>query len=400
MRFGLSGSGAVGAILLLLLALWPAPVAAQTVKLGAVVPLTGRYGGGGAQVRAGYELAMEHLNAAGGVSVGGKKLPLELVLLDDESDATKTVSRLETLAAQEVVAYLGGFGSDLHAAAASVAEKNKIPYLGVAFALKKIHEQGFRYLFSPFWKSPDIGEQLVGFLGSLPAAARVKTVAIFQEKTDWGAEMTRAWAAGAKGAGYQVVVQAEYAPGAKDFSDMVLKAKSAGADAVFGLPTPPDGMTLVKQMKELDYTPKMLLLIRAPDPPIWSKNLGKDGDFVILAPGWHHAVKAPGVSELNEAHQKKFGRPADPIAGPAYACVQIVANALTRAGALDREKLRAAVAATEMTTVEGPVKFRPDGTGIVQSVFVQWINGKQELVWPRESATTPVVYPAPPFAKR
>src|SRR5204863_178718 len=153
------------------------------------------------------------------------------------------------------------FGSDLHAAAASVAEKNKVPYLGVAFALKKIHEQGFRYLFSPFWKSPDIGEQLVGFLGSLPAAARVKTVAIFQEKTDWGAEMTRA-------------------------------------------------------------------------------------------------------------------------------------------GALDREKLRAAVAATEMTTVEGPVKFRPDGTGIVQSVFVQWINGKQELVWPRESATTPVVYPAPPFAKR
>jgi branched-chain amino acid transport system substrate-binding protein len=387
------------AILLLLLALWPAPASAQTVRLGAVVPLTGRYGGGGAQVRAGYELAVEHLNAAGGVAVGGKKLPLELVLLDDESDATKTVSRLETLAAQEVVAYLGGFGSDLHAAAASVAEKNKIPYLGVAFALKKIHEQGFRYLFSPFWKSPDIGEQLVGFLGSLPAP-RVKTVAIFQEKTDWGAEMARAWTAGATGAGYQVVVQAEYAPGAKDFSDMVLKAKSAGADAVFGLPTPPDGMTLVKQMKELDYTPKMLLLIRAPDPPVWSKNLGKDGDFVILAPGWHHAVKAPGVNQLNEAHQKKFGRPADPIAGPAYACVQIVANALTRAGALDREKLRAAIAATDMTTVEGPVRFRPDGTGIVQSVFVQWINGKQELVWPKESATTPVVYPAPPFAKR
>src|SRR5260370_14888195 len=108
------------ALLLLTLSLWSAPAAAETIKLGAVVPLTGRYGGGGAQVRAGYELAVEHINAAGGVSVGGKKLPLELVLLDDESDATKTVSRLETLAAQEVLAYLGGFGSDLHAAAASV----------------------------------------------------------------------------------------------------------------------------------------------------------------------------------------------------------------------------------------------------------------------------------------
>jgi branched-chain amino acid transport system substrate-binding protein len=386
--------------LAVLTAAGPAAAAAQTIKVGAVVPLTGRYAGGGAQVRAGYEIAVEHINAGGGVTVGRKKMPLELILLDDESDATKTVSRMETLASQDVIAYLGGFGSDLHAAAASVAEKNKIPYLGVAFALKKIHEQGFRYLFSPFEKSPEIGEDLVRLLGSLPGGERVKTVAIFQEKTDWGVEMTRAWMEGAKTAGYQVVVQAEYAPGAKDFSEMILKAKSAGADAVFGIPTPPDGMTMVKQMKELNYTPKMSLLIRAADPPIWSKNLGKDGDYVILAPGWHYAFKAPGVKELNEAHQKKYGRPADPIVGPAYACVQILANALTRAGALDREKLRAAIAATDMTTVEGPVKFRPDGTGILQSVFVQWINGKQELIWPKESATMPVVYPAPPFAKR
>jgi len=386
--------------LAVLTAAGPAVVAAQTIKVGAVVPLTGRYGAGGAQVRAGYEFAVEHINAAGGISIGGKKMPLELVLLDDESDATKTVSRLETLAAQDVIAYLGGFGSDLHAAAASVAEKNKTPYLGVAFALKKIHEQGFRYLFSPFWKSPDIGEQLVGFLNSLPAAERVKSVAIFQEKTDWGAEMARAWVDAGKAAGYRVAVQAEYAPGAKDFSDAILKAKSANADAVFGIPTPPDGMTMVKQMKELNYTPKMSLLIRAADAPIWSKNLEKDGDYVILAPGWHHAVKAPGVRELNEAHQKKFGRPADPIVGPAYACVQILADALAHAGALDREKVRTAIAATDMTTVVGPVKFRPDGTGIIQSVFVQWINGKQELVWPKDSATMPVVYPAPPFAKR
>ena len=394
------GARRVLVALAILAAAMPTVAGAQTIKVGAVVPLTGRYGGGGAQVRAGYEIAVEHVNAAGGVSVGGKKMPLELILLDDESDATKTVSRLETLASQDVIAYLGGFGSDLHAAAASVAEKNKIPYLGVAFALKKIHEQGFRYLFSPFEKSPEIGEDLVKLLGSLPGGERVKTVAIFQEKTDWGAEMTRAWTEGGKTAGYQVVVQAEYAPGAKDFSEMILKAKSAGADAVFGIPTPPDGMTMVKQMKELNYSPKMSVLIRAADPPIWSKNLGKDGDYVILAPGWHHAFKAPGVPELNEAHQKKFGRPADPIVGPAYTCVQILANALTRAGALDREKLRAAIATTDIATVEGPVKFRPDGTGIIQSVFVQWINGKQELVWPKDSATMPVVYPAPPFAKR
>ena len=378
----------------------PLPAAAQSIKLGAVVPLTGRYGSGGAQVRAGYEIAVEHVNAAGGVTVGGKKMPLELVLLDDESDATKTVSRLETLAAQGVVVYLGGFGSDLHAAASSVAEKNRVPYLGVAFALNKVHQQGFRYLFSPFWKSPDIGQQLPGLLASLPAAERVKTVAIFQEKTDWGREMAAAWNEAGRAAGYQVVVNGEYAPGAKDFSDLILKAKAANADAVFALPTPPDGVAIVKQMKELGYTPKLTIFVRAPDPPVWSRNLGKDGDYVVIVPGWHHAVKAPGVKELNDAHVKKIGRPADPIAGPAYACIQIAAAAVGRAGSLDREKVRDAIAATSMPTVVGSVKFRHDGTGVVQSVFLQWLNGKQELVWPKESATAPFAYPAPPFAKR
>jgi branched-chain amino acid transport system substrate-binding protein len=389
-------------VLLALALLGTAPTVAwaQTVKLGAVVPLTGRYGAGGAQIRAGYEIAVEQINAGGGVTVGSAKLPIELVLQDDESDATKTVARLEGLAAQGVVGYLGGFGSDLHAAAASVAEKNRVPYLGVAFALQKIHQQGFRYLFSPFWKSPDIGQATQGLLGLIPAGERPKTVAIFQEKTDWGREMAAAWTEAGKSAGYQVVVTGEYAPGAKDFSDIILKARTANADVVLALPNPPDGMTLVKQMKELGYTPKLSFFIRAPDAQVWSQNLGKDGDFMVLAAGWHHAMKGAGVKELNDAHQKKLGRPADPLVGPAYACVQILAAAVTRAGGTDREKIRDAVAATSMNTVIGAVKFRPDGTGIVPQALLQWINGKQELVWPKEAATAPLAFPAPPFDKR
>jgi branched-chain amino acid transport system substrate-binding protein len=203
--------GPWGARLLLLavgLGAWPAVTIAQTVKVGAVIPLTGRYAAGGAQVRAGYEIAVEDVNRGGGVTVGGKKTPLELLILDDESDATKTVARLETLAAQGVVAYLGGFGSDLHAAAASVAEKNRIPYLGVAFALFKIHQQGFRYLFSPFPKSPDIGREFGVLLLSVPAAERPKRAAIFQEKTDWGKEMAAAFLEAGKAAGYEAPCRA------------------------------------------------------------------------------------------------------------------------------------------------------------------------------------------------
>jgi len=389
----------------LLLVSWPiaqsigAPP--ETAKLGAVIPLTGRYASGGAQVKAGYEIAVDDINGRGGVQVGNRKVRLELSILDDESDPTKTVSRFEALASQGVVTLLGGFGSDLHAAAAAVAEKNRTPYCGVAFALHAIHERGYRFLFSPFPKSPDIARETYRFLnGTIPSAERPRRVAIFQERTDWGRELGDIWTARSRESGYEVVLRADYTPVSRDLSDIILRAKSAGADAVFSLPAPPDGITLIRQMKELDFNPKFIMMIRAADATSWTQSLGKDGDDVVLAPGWHHAVKFPGVQELNAKHQQRFGRPADVIVGPAYACIQIVANAIERAGKLEPIAIRDAIAATNMQTVVGPVRFQPDGTGIVRSVFVQWQAGKQEMVWPKDLGATRLLYPAPRWRDR
>jgi branched-chain amino acid transport system substrate-binding protein len=374
---------------------------APTVRLGAVVPITGRYAAGGAQVRAGYEIAIEDINAAGGVMIGGQRVRLEMQLLDDESDPTKTVSRLEALGQDRVHVYLGGFGSDLHAAAAAVAEKNRIPYCGVAFALHAVHERGLKFLFSPFPKSPDIAVETYRFLNSSVAAdQRPRKVAIFQERTDWGRELADIWTARSSENGYQVVLRADYAPLTRDLSDVILRAKNAGAEAVFALPTPPDGITLVRQMKELDFSPRVIMMIRAADAVSWAQSLGKDGDDILLAPGWHNGVKFPGVSQLNAKHQQRFGRPADVITGPSYACVRIVANAVERAGRVDSAAIRDALAATNIQTVVGPVRFRPDGTGVVQTMFVQWQAGKQELVWPRSQATANLRYPATPWRSR
>jgi branched-chain amino acid transport system substrate-binding protein len=322
------------------------------------------------------------------------------VLLDDESDATKTVARLETLASQQVVAYLGGFGSDLHAAAASIAEKNRIPYLGVAFALHKIHQQGFKYLFSPFPKSPDISRETYRFLNaSVPQAQRPRQIAVFKERTDWGEEIGGLWTTRAKEFGYNAGID-EYAVGARDLSDVILRAKAANVDAVFALPTPPDGFNFIRQMKQLGFNAKMYLMVRAPDAVVWGQNLGKDGDYVVLSPGWHNAMRFPGVKELNDKHQRAHGRPADVITGPAYASVQILADAVSRAGGADRAKIRDALAATNLPTVMGTVRFRPDGTGVVPTAFLQWQRGRQELVWPKEFATQPFQYPAPPWNQR
>jgi branched-chain amino acid transport system substrate-binding protein len=346
-------------------------------------------------VRAGYEIGVEDVNARGGVRIGDRRMPLELIIQDDESDPTKTVSRLETLATQGVVVFLGGFGSDLHAAAAAVAEKNRIPYCGVAFALHAIHQQGFKFLFSPFVKSPDIAIGIYRFLNAtVPADQRPRRVAIFAERTDWGRELSRLWTARSTEFGFQIVVPAEYSVGSRDFSDIILRAKAAGAEAVFSMPTPPDGIALIRQMKELDFGPKVILMIRAPDAVSWTQALGKDGDYVLLAPGWHHAFRFPGVAELNAKHQQRVGRPADVVTGPAYACIQIVTDAIERAGKLDPIAIRDAIAATNLQTVAGPVQFRPDGTGIVPFVLVQWQNGTQQLVWPKDLGATSFQFPA------
>jgi branched-chain amino acid transport system substrate-binding protein len=371
-----------------------------SIPIGAVIPTTGRYAAGGTLVKNGYELAVEDINAAGGVDVGGEKFKLELLVLDDESDATKTTQRMETLnSSNAVVAYLGGFGSDLHAAAAAIAEKNKIPYVGVAFALYSIHQQGYQYLFSPFPKSPDIAKATFDLLDSLDP--KPTKVAIFAETTDWGAELGGLWKTEISSRGYELVVDEQYAPGAKDFSPLVGKAKDAGAQVVLGLPNPPDGTAIVKQMKELAYTPEVMFLIRAPDSATWAQNLGKDGDGVMLIQGWAANVSFPGSAEMVQRYSAKYGSEAQSSVGSAYASVQILADAISRAGSTDRQAIRDALAETDLSdTVIGPVNFNPDGTGQVISIVTQYQNGAQVAIWPKDQSAAEPVYPAPAFDQR
>jgi len=381
----------------------PAAQAPETIKVGAVVPLTGPFAGGGAQVERGYKMAVEDINNAGGIYVKeyDKQIPIELIVLDDESDPNNTVSHLEALNSDEqVVAYLGGFASPLHAAAAAIAEKNKIPYLGVAFALQAPHNQGFKYLFSPFPKSPDMSDAIFEMVNSYTTEENRPTkVAIFQEQTDWGIELGDLWRESAPKYGYDIVVDETYTPGTTDYTDLILKAQDAGANMVLALPTPPDGFAMYKQMGELGYTPDFSFMVRAADVPTW-KDLGTVGQYVILCPGWSNALTFPGVDKLNEEHIALMDRPADPMVGPSYGIIQILADSIERAGSLDRDAIRDAIAATNMETVIGPVTFREDGTGVVITPFLQYQPDGTQIVWPKDYATADLVIPAPPFDER
>jgi branched-chain amino acid transport system substrate-binding protein len=358
---------------------------------------------GGKDVKAGYDLAVKHLNDGGGIFVKefNKKIPVKLIVLDDESDPVKTAARLEKLySVDKVAAYLGGFSSEQNVAGMSIAEKNKVPWIGVTIAVEGALGKGFKYIFVPFGMSSAQTRAFFDLLDSIPKNQRPKKIANFELQADWGLECSKYLERFARERGYELLVE-KYAAGTKDYSSMILAAKSAGADALFSVPTPPQSIGLVKQMKELDYAPKITLFVRGADFWTYWQALGKDANYILSDGNWDEKMPFPGNEKLAKDYRASFpgvesiGLPV----GPAYGAVQILANAIEKAGTLDREKIRDAIAATDMTTVKGPIKFRPDGSGIVVFGLRQWQDGKQWVVCPPDIATAPVKL-APPWNQR
>ena len=372
--------------------------APEAITIGAVVPLTGAFAGGGAQIERGYVYAVDAINETGGVSVEefDAQIPLELDVRDDASDPNQTTSIMDEMAGGDIVAYLGGFATPVHAAGSATAERNGIPYLGVATSTQALHEQGYQYFFSPFPKSPDMARTVFEMLdGLIPEGDRPLNVGIFQEATDWGEELGPLFTQEAESHGYEVVYHETYAPGTTDYTDLILGAQAAGAEALFSLPTPPDGFAIYQQMGELGFKPPFNLVIRAADVPTWN-DLGEAGEGVVLSTPWHPALGFPGTDAVNERHIEEEGRPADPVVGSAYALIEILADAIERAGTLDHDAVRDAIAATDgLETIIGPITFREDGTAEVPNPHMQRIGGAIELIWPAESATSDLVYPAP-----
>jgi branched-chain amino acid transport system substrate-binding protein len=366
----------------------------KTIRIGGAVSFTGGFASGGLESKFGYEQAVADINKGGGVYVKefNKQIPLELIIEDDESDSTKCVARLEKIhSIDKVVAYLGPYGSTLCAAAAGIAEKNRVPILAVSFSLLAPHQQGYKYLFSPFAKTDTGLEAIFATIDTIPKAQRPSTVAVFAEKTDWGEELMRLTPDVAKKRGYIILTSKSYAVGTKDFSSLIIAAKSADAEIVIGVPTPPDGIAIMRQIKELDYNPKVVIFWRAAGTPLWPANLKQDGDYVGYCSNWDHNFKYPGCTELVTAYKTKHNKLPAVTVGVTYSCVQILADAIKRAGALDINKIRDAIAATDMTTVQGPVKFRADGVGITPVAIMQWQKGVSQVIYHEKFTTSPLL---------
>ena len=378
--------------------------APATIKIGAVIALTGAMASGGKDVKAGYDIAIKHINDAGGIFVKeyNKKIPIELIVVDDESDAVKTTARLDKLfSVDNVVSYLGGFSSDLNVVGMSTAEKNKVPWIGVTVASETPFKRGFKYVFVPFSLASDQARTFFDLLDSIPKEQRPTKIGHMELQVDWGKECGDYIREMAKPRGYTIVADLKYAPPTKDFSSIIMDLKLAGADVVFSVPTPPQSIMIVKQMKELNYAPKVTLFIRGPDLSTYWDAMGADANYIVSDGNWHESMPFPGNDRVVKDYMaknpdaKSIGIPV----GCAYSAVQILAKAIETAGSLDREKIRNSIGKVEMTTVRGPVKFRENGSAVIKYGFRQWLNTKNIQIFPKDVAIGELRL-APPWDKR
>jgi branched-chain amino acid transport system substrate-binding protein len=379
------------------LSVWPvvAQEAPKTIKIGALVALTGPDAASGLPAKLGYDLAVEEINKTGGVMVKmyGKRIPLELVPLDTETNPEKAIARVETFHSRDVTVAVG---TTLVGAAAEIFEKNKVPVIASLMTINAVMDRGFKYFFNTGALNSDIVDLVFDAFASLGKGVTPTKWAFLKEQSEFSTELFQFAKEAAAKRGITITYEGQYTMMAPDLSALIMGAKNSGAEVLFAFPTAPDGITLLKQMAQLGYKPKAKIFIRASNDPSWGK-LGPLGDDVIGAPDWHPAFNFPGVKELNAAVLAKTGQPTNPSVGPSYAAIKVAAAAIEKAGTLDRAAVRDAIAATNMMTVTGQVRFSPKNNTRINAVrpLIQWQNGSMDLVWPVDQRNKPMVYPIP-----
>lgn len=376
------------------------PASAQkAIKIGNVEPLSGPSASVGVQGKQAREMAVEEINAAGGIkSLGGAKL--ELVYADSKSDPTVGVSETERLINTEKVNIMTGcWNSAVTYPATQTAERYGVPFVVPVAVRDTITERGFKYVFRIAAKDSWWVRDQFRFLKDMQeeTGQKMKTIAFVFENGDWGTGFAEKWRTLAKQDGYEIVLDEPYPSTATDLTPVVTKLKSAKPDIVMLVSNAADAILLTNTMAEMKVTPKVVLASGGGHAdPKFLENVGKNALYLFDEVEWNTDVNKPGAKETNAKFKAKYGYDLTGESVDAYAAMYVIADALERAASTDPKKVRDALAATKLTT--GPamivsydgVEFDENGqnknAGIVIAQIAE-IDGKLDrvTVWPKSA---------------
>ena len=401
----------LGVIVLVMAMVHGSVFAQQKFRIGYVVPLTGTFGKDGSLVRDAYAFWKDLVNAKGGIQVKGRKYPVELIFIDDKSTAAENAKLTEKLITEDKVdLILSGFGSDSVFAGSAIAEKYKYPMISGSASSNKLFERGFKYYFSTLGKATEEVRGCVDIVQNL--SPKPRTGAIIGSDVLFTALACEGYKKYAEQNGIEILLSELFPITLQDYNSMLLKVKQKNPDALFVGSHLMVAMNMIKAMKEIDFTPKMVTFSYGPTVPDFIKGLGKDAEYVIAASEWapNLPYKDPlfgTAKQFNENYSKKYGRYPDYVEAASAAGAYAMQVAIEKLGIIppvkeaDRIKLMEELHKQDLMTFYGTVKFGSDGANEAHPpVAVQVQNGKLVNVFPKEAAEMAPWYPMKPWKER
>ncbi len=385
----------------------PDPVKAEgdTIVLGSVLSLTGRYAGNGKVTKNGYDIAVTRINDIGGIMIGSKSYKLKVKYVDDRSDRTRGAELAERLIKQDGVKFmLGPYGSGITKSVSEVTEKYKVPMVVAEADARSLFMRGFKHIFGMrstgdqyFASAIDLAAELAAKEGRKPSDLRL---AVVSEDDPFSLDVRMGAVGTARKHGMQIVIDDVVPRNPSDISSSLSKVQSARPDVLVFKGRAKGAETAARQIKKMRIQVPLIGLTHCEVANI-IKKIGKAAEGLLCVTQWAPTLtykdrwfgSAADYAKKFMATYKDY-RVVPYQSAAASAAVLVYKEAFERAGSLDVQEVRAALAATDMQTFYGEIKFARNGQNIAKPMVLRQIqNGRFEVVAPTKWAPSPVSYP-------
>jgi branched-chain amino acid transport system substrate-binding protein len=358
------------------------------VRIGAPLALTGGLADEGKKQQAAYDLWLKRINATGGISVGGRKVKVELISYDYQTDEKRAQQMAERLITQDKVDFMTApFGSGHTKVVAGVAERYGVPVVASVASSEAVFNQGYKFLFGTLAPNGGIVQNMVTmFMQKFP---NTRKIAILGREDVFPKAMASEMKSAAEKAGLQVVFNDLYPVGTLDHAAALSNIKASAPDWIFVSGYTQDLVLARKQMNDLKLSAPIVTMITGPAYQEFIEAFGPLANGVTSASWWHQSLtyKADDVFGTTETFYKDFvareKKDPDYVGASAAAALITLQKAIEKAGSLDKAKVRDALAATDLLTFYGPIKFTPNGMNQGRDLpIIQVQNGKVVPLYP------------------
>jgi len=395
------------------LAISPQAFAAGTVKIGVLFPLTGNAAAAGQASKAAVEVAAEIINGKhpemsniplaaeeGLPGLGGAKL--ELVFVDHQGNPSVAQQQALRLVSQDKVNVLfGAYQSSCSLTATAVGERYGIPFMVGDSAALNITGRGFKWVYRVTPIASDYAATYMRFFADMKKQGKtINSIAIVNENTDYGTSVADAVDAAAKKAGIDVAARVPYSANATDVGPQVLQLKDKNPDVVIFISYTADSILYMKTMRNLDYMPPMVIGDDSGfSDPSFIPAVADIAQGAMNRSSWDAGKPGSTTYKINEMYKAKTGRDLDDTSARNMQAMLVLGDAINRAGSTDPEKIRAALAATDLKPEQllmgyNGVKFDQTGQNIKASTYLIQLKDKTyKLVWPDSAAEVKLEWP-------